>query len=82
MLKVIKLGNVPQYLERIKPSKKYYGTLKKEGKNWIIKAEPQAMNLFRRLFDATRDDEKGITSVGYPPYDFIKLWYVSLPTRL
>ena len=63
MLKVINLGNTPQYLERIKPSKKYHGTLKKKENNWIIEAEPQAMNLFRRLFDATRDDEKGIATI-------------------
>jgi hypothetical protein len=32
--------HLPQYLDRIKPSKRYYGRIKKVGNEWVIKAEP------------------------------------------
>lgn len=50
---------LPQYLDRLKPSKRYYGTIQKKENHWIIKAEPQVMELIRRIFRSTVDDQSG-----------------------
>jgi len=51
--------NIPQYLGRVKSTNKYYGTLENDKDNWIIRAEPQVMELVRRVFHATDEDSSG-----------------------
>jgi len=55
--------NMPQYLDRVKPSKRYYGTISKKGREWVIEAEPQVLELVRRVFHATDQDEKGFAII-------------------
>jgi len=49
----------PQYLDIVKSTQRYYGTLKKKGDSWLIEAEPQVMELIRRVFHATDMDNPG-----------------------
>ncbi len=50
---------LPQYLNPLSETGRFYGTIEKKEDRWIIEAEPQAMELIRRVFKSTVSESAG-----------------------
>lgn len=51
---------LPQYFDKLKKPKEYFGTLKVEGSKFIIKAKPNVIQMIKRLFPLSNISTQGL----------------------
>ncbi len=62
-----------QYLDPIRDSGQYYGTLKKEKKEWVVHGEPYLIEMLKRLFPGTDSGTVGVATVPANPSNVANL---------